>query len=343
MRSILKDQNGIALFLVLWVLMLLSVIVGEFCSAMRTEVNITRNFKEQTQALYFAEAGLNRAIAELLKNGGRPMPVPAENPDGTTEEDQIRWRINSSIGPIPFAEGGFEIRIENESGKVNLNRAGRPLLRLMLSSFELTDTEKDVIVDSILDWRDADDLHQLNGAENDYYRQLLQPYDCKNGDFDSVAELLLVRGVSKELFHGGLKFIISVAQKSEVRITTRRRGKTKDSRFNYDRINLNAASPRMLLSLPQMTEELAQSIIEYRQEGDFISLGDLALIVGSDVYGEVSRFLTLQNTPYYTIQSIGRIDGSRAKKGVQVLLKLDVGEKNGYQILEKKTGIREEV
>ena len=45
----MKSETGIALFLVLWVLTLLSVIAGEFCFAMRTEVNMTRNFKEQTE------------------------------------------------------------------------------------------------------------------------------------------------------------------------------------------------------------------------------------------------------------------------------------------------------
>ena len=57
-----------ALFLVLWVLTLLSVIVGEFCYTMRTEINITRNFKEGTESYYISVAGLNRTIAELLKS-----------------------------------------------------------------------------------------------------------------------------------------------------------------------------------------------------------------------------------------------------------------------------------
>ena len=57
-----RNEKGIALFLVLWVLTLLSVIAGEFCFAMRTEVNMTRNFKGQTEAYYIALAGMNRAI-----------------------------------------------------------------------------------------------------------------------------------------------------------------------------------------------------------------------------------------------------------------------------------------
>ncbi|MBT9438408.1 MAG: hypothetical protein GAS50_04355 [Desulfobacterales bacterium] len=93
MRCLLKNENGIALFLVLWVLTLLSVIVGEFCHAMRTEVNITRNFKEETQSYYIAMAGVNRSIAELIRN--KIMPQKAEYPD--SEEEERRRSDGESI------------------------------------------------------------------------------------------------------------------------------------------------------------------------------------------------------------------------------------------------------
>ena len=104
---------------------------------------------------------------------------------------------------------------ENESGKVNLNRASEPLLKMMLNNFEIEDADKNIIVDSIMDWRDKDNLHRLNGAEDDYYLSLPQPYKCKNGDFTSIDELLLVRGVTPEIFYGGLKDMVSVYQDKE--------------------------------------------------------------------------------------------------------------------------------
>jgi general secretion pathway protein K len=61
---------------------------------------------------------------------------------------------------------------------------------------------RDIIVDSILDWRDADDFYRIHGAENDYYQSLKEPYRCKNGNFDSIEELLLVRGITPALFYG---------------------------------------------------------------------------------------------------------------------------------------------
>ncbi len=209
-RRVPLGQAGIALFLVLWVLTLLSVIVGEFCHAMRGEVNTVRNFKEETEAYYIAQAGVFRAIEELVRKHVFPKP-PEEKTIKAEEEIPVDvWRVNVDIPAVKFGQGSFEVRLDNESGKVDLNAANPAMLRMLLNHFELEEQEKDVIVDSILDWRDEDDLHRLNGAEDDYYLGLPKPYPCKDGDFDAVEELLLVRGVTAEVFLGGLKELVTV-------------------------------------------------------------------------------------------------------------------------------------
>ena len=75
------------------------------------------------------------------------------------------------------------------------------------------------MVDSILDWRDPDELKRGHGAENDYYRKRRPPYTAKNGFFDSPEELLLVRGMTADLFYGhddvpGLRDVVSAYSKS---------------------------------------------------------------------------------------------------------------------------------
>ena len=314
-----KNQAGIALFLVLWVLTLLSVIVGEFCHAMRTEVNITRNFKEMTQAYYISAAGLNTAISQVIANRGKPYGSPSE--DSETDET-IRWRVNAEIPPIAFAQGQFTVRIDNESGKINLNTAGNELLTLMLEGFELDDTDKNVIVDSILDWRDKDDLHRINGAENEYYLSLSNPYHCKNGDFDSIGELLLVRGMSPEIFYGGLKERVTVYSED----TSEKEVQSK--------ININAAAPALLRALPGMTEDLVQNLTEYRKQADITSMNDLIEILGTETYTAVHRFLMLEYCSYFTITSTGSMKDSSINQGVQALIKLDVQEDNKYKILQ---------
>ncbi|RZB38045.1 MAG: general secretion pathway protein K [Desulfobacteraceae bacterium Eth-SRB2] len=315
----LKNEVGIALFLVLWVLTLLSVIVGEFCHAMRTEVNITRNFKEMTQSYYIAAAGLNQAISQLIANPRKPFKATPENGEA---DEKIPWRVNAEIPAIAFAQGQFEVRIDNESGKVNVNNAGHELLTLMLNGFELDDTDKNIIVDSISDWRDKDDLHRINGAENDYYLSLPDPYHCKNSDFDSVGELLLVRGISPEIFYGGLKDRVTVYQDETVKKKVQ------------SRININAASSSLLRALPGMTDELVQNLMEYRKEADITSLADLIEILGSETYTAIYRFITLESCAYFTIKSMGSMKESTIKQGIQALVKINTREEKKYKILQ---------
>ena len=331
MRHKLRCEKGIALFLVLWVLTLLSVIVGEFCYSMRTEVNITRNFKDQTEAYYIALAGLNRAIGELIRNTVIPPKIqedvlPGEEKE--TEAEAPRWRINTDIPPVSFGNGQFKVTIGNESGKVNINQANRDMLIMLLKGFDLDPQEQDVIADSILDWRDPNKLHRVNGAEDDYYQSLPEPYECKDGDFDTVEELLMVRGVTPEIFYGGLKDMV----------TAHRLGKsprkTRGPRGGSGKISINAASKEMLLTLPLMTEDLVQEIVNYRKESDFVSLVDVASLVGPGAYQAIVPFIGLEISTYYTVVSEGRLEGSRIRRGVEVFVEINKGLKKGYRVIQ---------
>lgn len=326
----IKNESGIALFLVLWVLTLLTVIAGEFCYVMRTEAKVTLNFKEKTQAYYIARAGLSRGITEMIKSEvltykEKPLDIESE-----IDEQEVRWRFNTDIPAVPFTQGSYKVKIDNEGGKVNINKAGKRLLRMMLNTFEIGDREKDVIVDSIIDWRDKDHFHALNGAEDDYYLALPESYECKDGDFTTVEELLLVRGVTPEIFYGGLNEMVTVYQGYRSK-TRRGRGR---KRFDYNKININAAPPKMLRSLPLMTDDLVDAIVDYRKEEDFKSLTDLLAIVGAEVYTHAQQYLTLKKSSYFTIKSEGELENSNIKEGLYALVIIDKKLKEGYRIVQ---------
>lgn len=339
------NDHGVALLLTIWILALLSVIVGEFCHAMRTEVNITRNFKEKTEAYYVSHAGLMQAVAELIRMETTPPAIvsveetEAEDEDDENEE-KIEWRINIPITDIPFGTGVYSVVIKNEAGKININRADQNLLKMMLNGFNLDDSEKDIIVDSIMDWRDQDDLIRLQGAENDYYQSLDEPYNAKNDDFESVEELLLVRGISPEIFYGGLKEIVTVYAENTGRVklqTRRSRAARSRSTHSFNKININYASPEMLRALPQMTDELVQDIIRFRQEKD-LTIPDVLEIVGAGAYTEMAPYITTSRdvkSPFFTIISEGKSQpGGPVTYRFEVVLKIDVRSEQKYKILK---------
>lgn len=333
----MAGQKGIALFLVLWVLTLLSVIVTEFCFSMRTEINIARNFKEQTEARYIALAGVNRAIAGLLADLAKPAGAAAvadETDDGTLP---VRWRINADIPPVSFDNGSFQVRIDNESGKVNLNHAESKLLQIALESFALDKKERETIVDAILDWRDMDDLHRINGAENDYYQSLPNPYPCKNGEFDSIPELLLVKGITPELYHGGLSQMVTIysdKEKKKIRTSIMKKINTRKRKYDYNKVNINSAPEKMLLSLPGMTRDAVQNIQAFREEKDILYYSELIPLTGSEIYGKILPYISFERLPYYTIRSKGTVDNSHVAYNLTAVVRIDPGKKGAFRMVQ---------
>ena len=219
----MNDERGIALVLVLWVLMLLFIIVFEFCSTMRIEATIARNFKEGERSYYFAEAGINRGIIELVKaksqvkkfKGSKETLVDKEDRLGKDrdeeeeEKETEEWVPREQPYAFPFEDGECEVTIGDEGSKINLNwiaakaKSDRQVLADILeNSCGLYDEERDTIVDSIIDWVDKDHEHLMGGAEDDYYESLEDPYECRDGEFVILDELLLVRGVTEDIYYG---------------------------------------------------------------------------------------------------------------------------------------------
>jgi DNA uptake protein ComE-like DNA-binding protein len=85
--------------------------------------------------------------------------------------------------------------VQDEGAKLNLNTATATQL-LMLPGMTPD------VADAIVDWRDTDDTPSPYGAESDYYGSVQPPYRAKNGPFETVEELLLVKGVTPDLLYG---------------------------------------------------------------------------------------------------------------------------------------------
>lgn len=220
----LRDpERGIALIIVLVTMALLLTVVAEFSQATRLEGLTALNFLGAITAAHLAEAAYQRALAEIL-------------PDALSHELDERGllvfrRVRLLPQTVPvrtdlsLAAGRMSYRITDEESRLNLNRTTQDTLRRLLSELGVERETRDIIVDSILDWRDANEEYRLNGAETAYYETLTPPYRSKNADFDSVEELLQVRGVTREILYGqagspGLAEYLTVAGLGPININT---------------------------------------------------------------------------------------------------------------------------
>ena len=176
-------QKGVALILVLWVVVLLTVIASSFALSARTEGMQARIVFEKTRARYLAESGLHRAVYEL------------RNPD-----PEARWIPDGRIYKMKFAEAEIEISITDETGKIDLNLASIELLTGMFASLGMGEEDAIGLAEKVIDWRDTDNIKGLNGAEDEDYEAEGYSYGAKDAMFDTVPELQQVIGVDYEMY-----------------------------------------------------------------------------------------------------------------------------------------------
>lgn len=274
-------QKGFALLMVLWVLTLLMVIVFSFSAMARTEGFAALAFRQTIEKKFLAEAGMERGIAELLYMNAN------KNAAAVAPGSEV-WRTDGRPYKILTDGGSYIISMTDEAGKVDINTTPEVILRNLLRNSGIDLADADSIVDSLLDWKDQDDLHRLHGAEDDYYMSLPNPYKTKNADFETLDELLLVKGFTPEILYGtkGKSGIIQFL--------------TINSRT--DRININAAPREVLMAVPGITPELAEMIITIREGQD---VQDIPGILG-DNFSLASPYIDLTGvSTTFTIESSG--------------------------------------
>ncbi len=210
-------RRGVVLILVLVVVALLSLAAYTFSELMLTEREATDIVGQRLQARAAAESGVDMVRAFLMLDSAARRDAGGVF-DNETEfrgrvviddaDEAFRGRF-TVIAPLSddqgYVGGGLRYGLENESSRINLNA-------LLLAEAQGDQSSRDQlmalpgmteeIADAILDWIDEDDEPREFGAEVDYYSSLTTPYAPKNGSFDSVEELLLVRGVTSSLLYG---------------------------------------------------------------------------------------------------------------------------------------------
>ena len=179
-------QRGIALIVVLWMLALLTIVIGSFAVLARTESLQSRFLFDTTAARYAAEAGLHRAVVEL------------RNPDIET-----RWVADGRPYTFMFGDAEVEVRITDESGLIDINAAPQAVPELLINLFVtagLDLQQAEMLTEAMQDWIDPDDERRVLGAEIDDYNSAGYPYGPANAPFTSIDELQQVIGMSWELF-----------------------------------------------------------------------------------------------------------------------------------------------
>lgn len=190
--------RGVALVAILWISAVLTLLMYAFLVEMQVEYALAGGFADAKKAEQLAWSAIDLGIATIDN-----LPTPAHKLEDPWSHDP------DGFFEVPLGEGAFSLvhpvyddetlrvrwGLEDENSKVNINYAPKEvLLKLPRVTEEMAD--------SIIDWRDQDSNPGPSGAEDQYYQGLSPSYSCKNQPFETVEELMLVRGVTAEVLYG---------------------------------------------------------------------------------------------------------------------------------------------
>ncbi len=256
-------KEGAALVVALWVLIILSLIVGSFAFEVNLESILVSHKRKKWKAEMLAHSGLEYGKAILDQQAqAKQLEIEDldEDKDGFMQAALFAKRGLSNSSTIEFDDGGkFTVNIESAEAGRNINMLNRQQWLEILEMANVPSTEWDAMIYCLADWIDPNDNHGLNGAESDdpFYEDA--GYPVKNGPLDSVEELLLIKNWGPDILYGkpaddesdeifGIYDILTV--------------------WGDGKVNLNTASEDLLLSFAEYEDWELESVFEARMGED---------------------------------------------------------------------------
>lgn len=255
MRALASKHDGSALVLVLWLVIVMTLVATVTAKISRLDGTVSQLSVERIRCRWAARAGLETAIALLLTD---------ETPtDALTD----LWSQNpAELEAVPLESATFTVAVTDEAGRLHLNYVTENQLAM------LADMTQE-ISDSLLDWRDSDQETRAYGAEAGYYLNQPSGYICRDGQFQTVRELLLVRGVDEDLVYGR-DGMTPLGFTPWIELMTCHSAVSNTDLEGTAKININSANRNSLRNDLSLSNDQAQWIESHRQFQSYSELMD---------------------------------------------------------------------
>jgi len=284
-----NSQQGIALVLVLWVLLLLTIVTGSFSLMARMDRLDANTLLSGTQARMSAEAAINLAVLALRD-----------------PEDETRMRADGRVYETELDGVLVEVSAIDERGKLDINAADELTLANIFIGNGMEMEAAEMLAAAVLDWRDMDELERVNGAEEDAYFAAGLQIGPANRPFMMTEELLQVIGMPYELY-----------RKLEPGITVFSRAGEPDPAF---------APVEALMAMPDITYDEAVNFVAERnsqQPGDSLGTelpnGIVVMEQGRGVTYSIQARATMPNGVWEQLQATIRLGGNSSGSPYRVL------------------------
>ena len=320
-----RKNRGFAVIVALVAVTVLTLLAAAFAYAMKIESRLAANTNDDEKFYWIGRGGVERACWWLALEGNQPFSSklqywnhgPGDGPETNSP------LAGESLDNFPLAGGTVSLNITELESKININTADGPMLQQVLTSMGADANDISVVSDSILDWISPGDYARPAGAKSDYYLGLTPSYSAKNAPIDNLDELLLVKGVTHDMYYGGssapsntpfpehkLGFGHAPGQQPNYAFGLR----DVFTPFSSGKINILTADENVLQVIPGMDTAGVQAILTARDSDPPIrNVGQLLAAAGLNqnpaAAGQISGYVDIRGYTYevHATATIGQI------------------------------------
>jgi len=322
-----KNNSGVILIIVLWILAILSLLALSLSKRSSIEISLIHNSVGKLRAYAAARAGVNYVESLLVKSKSDKDTLyqcgiklsKDQSPQTLFAQVKIDDQLHFDI-VVPAAVYGispknlkFFYGLQDEQSKINLNAIdgnNYKVFSKLLEQFDINSSDAQEIAAAVVDWHSNGTMpfkspdSSVKGAKDDYYLSQSPAYKCKNRPFDSIEELLFIRGMTKDLFIK-IKDYITIFPKEPTQGL---------------KVNFNTAPDCVIRAIVQgqhesglMDEDSSDALIRLRNGSDNIpfteddGVDDHSTVSASTQMhmNAIKSSLGLDSSQYYTVHSIG--------------------------------------
>lgn len=291
-RALLRREDGVVIIAVLWICALIMWFALRIGSETRLQAEDQVNQFRKSQALHLAIGGCYEAIARM----GKPLPSGLDD-----KSDDDAWQPDGRPHVIEYQTGRAMVIVEAESRKINVNKAKPDQIKAVLGKAQMDEGEAERLADVIADFVDRSDAPRLHGAKKDQYKNMGLSYGPFNGPMTSLDQMLLIPGVTPQLFFGYGR-TEEEAQQNESGVTRSPLLPSNDSLFS-------------MFTIYGTNVTLRKDEAELGQEG---------------------KQLTWENGGIYRVLSCGASSQGSPAVVIWLVVKSSPESEHGYQVLYRK-------
>jgi len=253
----LSNRRGMVLIFALWVVGILTILAVSVAAGIRQKIFLVQRLDERSRMNNLLHSAVKKAAGyihqEMEVSDFEFTPdVKMHLLNNTGELTNIMLKNDrAAIGYIPVSQDDKSMHwgVVDEESKINLNKTDNiTLTNLLTNVLKMKDEDASKLALSLLDWRQEGTSEITGFYGDDYYSNLDHPYPKKSADYECLDEILLVKGMTKEIYDKLVNYVTI---------------------YGDGAVNINTA-PEEVLEAMGITEELADKILMVRRGKDGI-------------------------------------------------------------------------